>query len=143
MNTDPLSLSSLEDIALTAPPPFWPPAPGFWVLLLLLTGVIAVSLFYWYAYRQVGAYRRAGLILLAAAGSGREIDIVLKRVGLAAFPRETVAPLYGEEWGRFLDATCSRCEFGRLFSGSEPPLLEPYRQCAAQWIKYHTTTIPC
>jgi hypothetical protein len=76
-------------------------------------------------------------VLLAGAASQREIDVILKRVGLAAFPRESVAPLYGDEWADFLDNTCSRCNFSGLFSGPNPPSLELYREGARNWIRYH------
>ena len=53
----------------------------------------------------------AGLALLADARSTREINIILKRVALAVWPRQEVAPLYGEEWAAFLDGSCGRSRF--------------------------------
>lgn len=118
MGKDQLSLSGLEDIVLPSPPPFWPPASGVWILLVILLVGAAAAICYWYTRRKENSYRRAGLVLLAAADSLYEVDIVLKRVSLAAFPRETVASLYGQQWTEFLDGTCSHCNFGSL-TGSE------------------------
>ncbi len=39
MNADPTSLANLRDLAEPSPVPWWPLAPGWWVLL----GVLAVT----------------------------------------------------------------------------------------------------
>ena len=42
------------------------------------------------------------------------MNVILKRVALAAFPRPMVASLYGDDWAAFLDGTCRRARFSSL-----------------------------
>ena len=134
-----LSLSDMQDIVLPASPPLWPPAPGFWVMLALLV-VLIVSLLRWRRRaRRRNAYRKAGAALLASAGTVHEVSVTLKRVALAAWPRETVASLHDAEWAGFLNDTCQQCNFeaGVWKNGSEAAdraLIEN----ASIWIRKHT-----
>jgi len=103
----------LRDIHLPAAAPFWPPAPGWWVLagviLLLLAWVGAVA----WRRRRLERARRRILDALAAleADFAREhsserlasISLLLRRLALSRFPRERVAGLTGAAWLRFLD----------------------------------------
>ena len=66
--------------------------------------------------RRRNAYRRAGLTLLQSATTAYEINVVLKRVALAVFPREQVAALHGEDWIQFMRSTCP----GELFATLSP-----------------------
>ena len=109
---DPTSLEHLFDLAVPPPVPWWPPAPGWFVV-----GGVVLGLGFWGAWRawrrwRAAAYRRAALaewrqLKAQAADSGhREIALrhlpeLVKRVALAAFPREAVASLSGETWLRF------------------------------------------
>ncbi len=133
-----LSLSDLQDIVLPAVPPFWPPAPGFWILLFLLV-VSAISFWRWrrILYRK-NAYRRAGLELLGQAHSVRDVSLVLKRVALAAWPRDRVASLYGSEWADFLNESCAQCRF-ELDVWREPdePADTALISAASNWIRRH------
>ena len=134
-----LSLSDLQDIVLPPAPPAWPPASGFWVLLALLA-VLAFSLWRWRRLvRQRNAYRRAGLALLADARTVHEVSVTLKRVALAAWPREAVASLHGSEWAGFLNDSCRDCHFDAdaLQNSTEAPdraLVEN----ASRWIRKHS-----
>jgi hypothetical protein len=135
---DVLGLEALHDIVLPPAPPLWPPGDGFWVVLLLL-GLLAATVWRWQRERQRrNAYRTAGLELLARAHSVYDVSVVLKRVSLAAWPREQVAPLQGAAWVRFLNATCPRCRIpedglSRPGRAAEPALLDQ----AARWIRGH------
>ena len=134
-----LSLSDLQDIVLPAAPPSWPPATGFWVLLLLLV-VFAFALWRWRRLvRQGNAYRRAGLALLADARTVHEVSVTLKRVALAAWPREAVASLHDAEWAGFLNDSCRQCHFdadalSNSFDTADRSLVEN----ASLWIRKHT-----
>ena len=121
----------LRDIHLPPEPGFWPPAPGWW----LLAGIGAVLLV-WLAFvlRRRLAHRRlqrrvlAELAALAGSDDGAraaaEVSALLKRVALARFPRQEVAPLAGEAWLEFLDRTGGN---GRFRTGPGRPLAEaPY-----------------
>lgn len=119
---DPASLQNLHPIVEPPAAPWWPPAPGWYVL----AGVIAVSGCVLAARavrrRRDEAYRRAALTefttlatrAAAAEGDGEAMHalaVLLKRAALAAFPRERVARLSGPEWWEFLDATAGGSAF--------------------------------
>ena len=101
---------ALRDIRPPAEPAFWPPAPGWWVLLALLAASLAAAgARAWRAYRARARRRR---ILAALDGISHqvqgpalaaEVSALLKRVALARFPRGEVAPLTGPAWLAFLD----------------------------------------
>lgn len=132
------SLANLRDIAVPEPPPLWPPAPGVWVLLMVLAAVlIAVAVFLWRRWAD-NAYRRAGLALLSNARTNRDANIVLKRVALAVFPRSEVAPLYGDDWVAFLDGSCRKTRFAGLGSiEDEAEISGDLRSLARTWIRHH------
>lgn len=140
MPQDAAGLQNLRDIVVPEPPPLWPPAPGVWVLLVIVFAVVLVLILWWWRTRQRNAYRRAGLALLDGARSSRDINIVLKRVALAAWPRAEVASLYGDDWATFLDASCSRTRFSALdvIDDSGEPSREVQR-LARTWIRHHRT----
>ena len=59
--TDPTSLEKLFDIVVPPPVPWWPPAPGWFVV-----GGVLLVLVFWVAWRvwrcwRAAAYRRAAL----------------------------------------------------------------------------------
>jgi hypothetical protein len=138
MPQDSASLQNLHDIVLPEPPPLWPPAPGVWVLLVVGLAVVTALVVWWWRARTRNAYRRAGLALLANARTPREIDIVLKRVALAAWPRREVAPLYGQDWAEFLDGACRGVGFTTLDSSRTEGEASPdQRRMARTWIRSH------
>jgi len=138
MPQDAASLRNLRDIVVPDRPALWPPAPGVWVLLVIILAVVLALFFWWWRARQRNAYRRAGLALLENAGTTREINIILKRVALAVWPRPEVAPLYGSAWAAFLDGACTRTRFASLGAdedGTKAPL--ELQRLARTWIRHH------
>jgi hypothetical protein len=132
------SLDNLRDIVVPEPPSFWPPAPEVWLLLVLVSAAVGILFYQRRRWRRANAYRRAGMALLDGAGTLHEISAILKRVALAAFPREQVASLYGEEWGAFLSQTCGRRDFSALVqAASDSPADTKVRRLAATWIRHH------
>ena len=132
---DPASLQNLQDIIEPGAVGFWPPAPGFWLLLALaLIWGSAGAVLIWLRWRQ-NAYRRVGLQELQTIHNNRQNDkplhaiqelaTLLKRVALSAFPREQVAALSGEDWLDFLDATM---DGGSFFSDQGKLLVESLYQ---------------
>ncbi len=89
-----------------APPPvgWWPMAPGWWALLLLLTAAI-VCLWLWQR-SQPRRLRRAALRELARiesttvgdAALARALEHLVRRFAVARHARETVAGLSGVRW---------------------------------------------
>ena len=115
-------LSQLADIHLPEPIGFWPPAPGWWVLLILLLIVAFVCysryLTTWkqkricnFALREldkcVAEFRRASVVLNDDKDSAKlnfvnEVNAVLRRVALKHFPQDLPASLGGDHWITFL-----------------------------------------
>jgi len=91
-----------------------------------------------YETRRRNAYRKAGLLLLDDATTVHDVAVALKRVALAAFPREQVASLTGDEWAAFLHKTCPGSDFSTMVasdSGIEPD--QSLIDLAAVWICHH------
>jgi hypothetical protein len=138
MPQDAASLQNLRDIVVPEPPPLWPPATGVWVLLVVFLAVALALVLWWWRAREQNAYRRAGLALLGNARTTRDINVILKRVALAAWPRPEVAPLYGDDWAAFLDSSCSRTRFsslGMIADDAEPS--REVQRLARTWIRHH------
>jgi len=111
MNPD--LLSQLRDIHTAAPVPWWPPAPGWWVLAMLL-----LVLLVWVGRRLLGRYRvhkrrkqMLGWIdhLNVSVDPRRDpqaylstLNRIFKLVALRAFPGQQCALLNGQEWVDFL-----------------------------------------
>ena len=102
------SLDRLHDIVVPDPVPWWPPAPGWYVVAALALLVLAV--FAWRAWRdwKRNAYRRAALAELDRIGDGggeglAALPALLKRTALVAYSRTEVASLFGDAWLEFLD----------------------------------------
>lgn len=113
---DPASLANLHDIVVPEPVSLWPLAPGWYGL----AWVFLVALVCWAGWRlrqwRLNRYRRVALAELeqleaAAYDPSRRIAVLgelptlVKRVALAAWPRETVASLSGPSLLAFLDDT--------------------------------------
>ena len=108
MNSDPASLDNLRDIVVPSSVPWWPPAPGWWVVFALLT--LAIAVFAWRRWRAwyANAYRREALRELQAATSAAEVAEILKRTVLVAYARADVAAISGSTWCRWLAETIGR-----------------------------------
>lgn len=135
MNPD---LSQLRDIHLPGPVSWWPPAPGWWLLLaIVLLGTFAP----WFIYRlrKRNAWRRSALEMMkqlreqfqsGGAESQRivaDLSVLMRRVAISRFPREESAKLSGEAWLKFLD---QRQRKGSIFQSPVGQLLviAPYAQ---------------
>lgn len=94
------SLANLHDILLPSPVPWWPPAPGWYVILALLIVLGGVLALRWWLRRRANAYRREALAL-ADSVTPAELPELLKRVALSAWPRERVAALANKPWWDF------------------------------------------
>lgn len=108
------ALAQLKDIQVPPVVPFTPQTPA-WAVLAAVLGLLAL----WLAWRglqrhRANRYRRDALAELSVIEKQLNADGVqrghalaalaalLKRTALAAWPREEVAALSGEAWGRFL-----------------------------------------
>ena len=118
MMTDPLQLH-LRDIHLPEPVSWWPPAPGWWILFVLI--ILLFSMIAW-LYRRRSRYLKSAayhaiqqLQLLqedySKQGDGlklvRELSALLRRMCISVYPRSESASLTGKEWLALLDESVS------------------------------------
>ncbi|WP_110656533.1 DUF4381 domain-containing protein [Salinicola halimionae] len=109
----PLMLSQMIDQLSPPPEPlpvaWWPQTWGWLAMALVLGGLLLWIGWRWYRHWKANRYRREALAELhrrLAAGEGAiAVADVLRRTALVAFPRQDVASLRGESWGRFLNRT--------------------------------------
>ena len=111
----------LRDIHSAPPPEFWPPAPGWWVLGVLVVTLLAVTIVW--LYRRYRLYRQRQQVLaeleqLKTLDTNQQIaefttavSTLLRRVALMRYARQRVAPLSGVAWLHFLDETGGGGEF--------------------------------
>ncbi|MEZ5572453.1 MAG: DUF4381 domain-containing protein [Halioglobus sp.] len=93
---------------------WWPPAPGWWLLLALAVVILAVLAYLWRKRRQRNAYRRAALLQLESLDTMytadgdvsnyiTQINALLKSVALRAYPHQMIAAVHGKQWRDFLN----------------------------------------
>jgi hypothetical protein len=146
MNDDATSLERLHDLAVPPPVPWWPPAPGWYVVL----AIVALAAIVWVVRRwfrwRANAYRRAALRELQSAHTVPAISEVLRRTALSIAPRSTVAELTGAKWPHWLAETSPdpipKQVSDQLASGIYSPDantsdLEALRSFASGWILHH------
>lgn len=160
-------LAQLRDIHLPDPVGYWPPAPGWWLLLLLGLLAITYGLYRVLRQRRRNRYRRLALAELRGLAGGDDnpghylqaLNAVLKRAALAAPDAPPVAGLYGARWLQFLDQTGNTRAFadgaGRLLldgpyrpgppGGPDKQRLVELRELAEHWVKHHRMAgaVPC
>ena len=129
-------LAELRGYHWPDPLSWWPPAPGWWLLVLLAIGVLAWLIRWSLRTYRRGAARRTALVEVAAlraryerdgdaAACVRGLSRLLRRFALVSYPRRAVAGLSGEAWLAFLDTQGGA---GRFQSGPGKMLLDgPYR----------------
>jgi hypothetical protein len=104
MNMDLGFAAQLRDAHPPEEPPWWPLAPGWWIVLALALVLVAFAVHRlqprWRRYRL----RRRLLAQLEAAADAAEISQLLRAAALARFPQQPVAGLHGSDWIAFLEA---------------------------------------
>jgi hypothetical protein len=146
MNESAISLERLHDILLPAPVPWWPPAPGWYVLLTLSLIVAAYAVWRTWRSWRANAYRRAALRELTMLADAPAIAALLRRTSLVRAPRRIIAAKIGTDWTDWLGA-CSdepmsvelrrvliEGAYGRPTTDLEIGMLRDY---AARWIARH------
>ena len=125
-------LARLRDAVAAPQAPWWPPAPGWWVVGALAVAAGAALAAWLWRRHQRERYRRLAVAELerayqscwgaaghapAARGAGaarrylQEANQILRRAALVAWPRERVAALTDAEWLAFLDRAAGMREF--------------------------------
>jgi hypothetical protein len=150
-------LAQLRDIHLPAPVDWWPPAPGWWLLGILLLTLLGAALAWALRRHRRRRYRRIALREVDALYARwqqhrdarvflQELNQLLKQAALSAFPAARVAALNGAQWLTFLDSTLPRPQFDRAATRvladvyrAEPAPLQPdeLRRAAQFWLRRH------
>jgi len=106
MTTDPASLDRLHDLVLPPAVPWWPPAPGWYAVIVLL--LLAAGWLGWRLWQrwQANRYRREALRILATLADAPAMAELLRRTALAMAPRIVIAGKTGEAWVDWLAAQC-------------------------------------
>ena len=147
-------LAALHPLRQPEPIGWWPPAPGWWLLMVMLIVALAALAYVLVRRYRANAYRRRALTQLeqlrqehlrdrdtAAYLAGA--NALLKSVALRAYPRRDVAARSGAAWLDFLNQSCASIEFPPDFVTAAyrrqcPQLdLDNIHQCASHWIKRH------
>ena len=148
----------LKDIHLPEPVSFWPPAPG-WIALAVLLPLSIILLSYVYKRLKQQTVSKSATKLLAGIRSENPADsrqtlvalsALLRRVAISTTGRADVAGLNGAAWLAYLDAPFSDAPFsqgiGRCLADAhyrptlptETDLDELFKLCE-RWIKQQTS----
>jgi len=102
----------LKDLHLPDPINWFPPAIGWWLVIVLVPVLIAFS--YW-LYRRLTrktALKSAKILLISIKNSRMdnaqklaELSALLRRVAISVAPRAQTAGLTGQAWLAFLDSS--------------------------------------
>lgn len=102
-NTEPqLALADIQEPALNT---FWPPAPGWWLLTLLVFVLLAYSFrFFWKKWQKTLPLRqaRAELRLIKEPHQSAELNELLKRLVRCYSPGHQVLSAPVQQWQDFL-----------------------------------------
>jgi len=157
MNPSANAALDLRDIHAAASPALWPPAPGWWVVALVVVSLLLMSVVW---LRRRWLLRQDRIEILAeldalthcsenepSADRIARLSALLRRIALRRYPREQVAPLSGSAWLQFLDDTGGLGEFTRgagriLEDGAYRPdtadlQVDPLMQLARRWVTHN------
>ncbi|GAB2889701.1 DUF4381 domain-containing protein [Microbulbifer echini] len=147
-------LAQLHDIQEPPPVSWWPPAPGWWLLALLIFAFL-LGLTLWLHRKKKQAernrYRKEAVALLETINTQKpeaaeEINEILKRVAVTTFSRARCGNLTGNAWLKFLQNSAllepphqvHAVLLEELYRGtSEPESSQVFCQYAIQWVQQH------
>jgi hypothetical protein len=126
---------ALKDIHLPDAISWWPPAIGWWLLVLLIPTLLVFSYWLYIRLTRKTALKTAKKTLSAIKLNTeldntqklRELSILLRRVAVSLSPRTEVASLTGHSWLAFLDQSLSGAPFSQ---GGQVLITAPYRNTA-------------
>ena len=155
MNIPADPLAQLRDIHLPDGVAWWPPAPGWYVVLELALLAALIYAIRWAVRYRRAAYRRDALARLQSlpkdkTGCAALADL-LKRTALATYPRQQVAHLSGTAWlswladtgGQTVPEVVGATLTQSLYDDSEPVAIDALFDFAARWIRQHEAAPPC
>lgn len=140
--SDSFSLNNLRDIVEPSAVSGWLPPPTVYLFGALVLVWLAAAIVLFIIHHRKNLYRRVGLRELASIENRvgninerptalRDLNMLLKRVALVAWPRDQVASLSGDAWLAFLDNT----SHGSPFTGGASRLLKEIPLAADEYLK--------
>ena len=157
MNADQSQLlAQLQDIHAVGSPLWWPPAIGWWVLVLVALFLMVVTTRW--LKRKLAARQRRREWLAALDAVGRELDPqrdahrylaglnrLFRAVALKAFPGTACAGLQGQEWVVFISSlmpeTTDKSSLSALARGPYEPApdfdVESLAAHARTWVRLY------
>lgn len=153
-------LAQLKDIHLPSSIGWWPLAPGWYVLMILIFLMVFVISYLFYRRAQDAKPKLQALKLLKkyqqhyekepnSQMTSARVSELLRRVALVYFPREQVASLHGESWIAFLNQTGKGIDFEPIqymllelpFKAQDSINLNPLFTRVETWIRQRG--VPC
>ncbi|MBL4826389.1 MAG: DUF4381 domain-containing protein [Spongiibacteraceae bacterium] len=151
-------LAQLRDIHLPNAISAWPPAPGWWILALIILTLLSGAIVFFYKRYQKNRYRRLALAALDQLNQNdnypiflQNLNALLKQTALAAKPTNNIASLSGKQWLEFLDKSSNTHDFSEgvgavLLDGPYKPTpptknINQLQELSKRWIKRHR--LPC
>lgn len=154
------ALAQLKDIHLPEAVGWWPPAPGWYGVMVVIFGLIVlITLLAYRRYLNAQAKKQALVLLktyIVQYEKDRNTQLMsarvselLKRVALVYFPRHQVASIHGQEWIDFLSKTGKKIDFEPVktmlldlpFKPNDKTNLDPLLIRAKLWIQQRK--VPC
>ena len=113
-----IKVNNLEPITAPEPVSFWPPQPGWYVVIAILVVLLIYGIYRYIQHKRRNAYRKRALQELDKLSTRpvdqallADLNALLKVTALKGYPRNMVADLTGTPWLEFLDRTDSKSEF--------------------------------
>lgn len=139
-NTEPqLALADIQEPVLNT---FWPPAPGWWLLTVLVIVLLAYGFrFFWKKWQKALPLRqaKAELRLIKASDQSAELNELLKRLVRCYSPSHSVLSAPVKHWQEFLQQQLPQQPLPDLQkvlyqSASDQAEFAIYRQFAETWL---------
>lgn len=150
-------LNELKDIHLPPPISYWPPAYGWWILVLFIIIGVGFCIYLWAKKKRRTLAQRQALRMLERIDAQQEdwpkqLNSLLKRLALVYFAEKKVANLHGEDWRIFLANQLpakKQADFNEQFSLLQAKLYRPapstpadFELCVRQVRLWITTGVP-
>jgi hypothetical protein len=137
-------LQDLKDIRTPAAIESWPPAYGWWlVLILVVVGICLLTI--WLVKKQKASIaKRQALKALQQIDSSdlegvSQLNQLLKRVAMTYFPNQNVQQMHGANWTAFLVKTLPNKkvkDFSEPFELMQQTLYQPHTTEVAEFPSY-------
>ncbi len=160
--TDPRAelLAKMHDVIAPDPIGVWPPAVGWWIILLLGVSICITATYLLITVIQNRQYRKLALAEISLIDANPDLSEqekilrtlhVLKRTFFTAYPnsRATSAGIYGAQWIKLLNTTVNTPIFDEQTEASLEGLLyapestefdaDKFIESSKRWIKKHRT----